>query len=74
MVFMSRRYRNKKKLYKGNSIDNRLVHRVDNVIDRASTDHFSSDDRCFNKTWHQAFLGAKISKGQVLPRKQGSKA
>ena len=70
---MSRRYKNKKKLYKGNSIDSRLVHRADNVTDRASADHFSYDDRCFNRAWHQALLRAKISKGKSSQQNKGPK-
>ena len=73
MVFMSRRYRNKKKIYKGNSIDTTLVHRVDNVSYRALADHFSSYGRCFNRAWHQALLRAKISKGKSSQQNKGLK-
>ena len=38
-------------------MDNRLVHRDDNVTYRASAEHSFFDDRCFEKTWHKAILG-----------------
>ena len=38
-------------------MDNRLVHRDDNVTYRASAEHSFFDDRCFEKTWHKAIVG-----------------
>ena len=56
-----------------NSIDSRLIHKVDKVTYRASADHFSSDDRCFNWAWQQARLSDKHSKGKYSQQNKDPK-